>query len=97
MRNKIISLLLSLTILKPCGVNNLNEVKISTNKCKYTCESSLDTNENLNNYIINWSKQVYGIDISKENIHTKTSQLQENHRRLLVMLLHCRAYEHFYI
>ena len=57
MRNKIISLLLSLTILKPCGVNNLNEVKINTNEYKYTCETSLDTEEKLNNYIINWSKQ----------------------------------------
>lgn len=68
MKNKIISLILSLTILKPCGANNnLNEVKTSIiNNCKYTCETSLDTDENLNNYIINWSKQVYGIDITKE-------------------------------
>ena len=56
MRKKVISLILSLTILKPCGVNNLNEIKMSTNKCKYTCETSLDTNENLNNYIVFESK-----------------------------------------
>lgn len=75
MKNKIISLILSLTILEPCGVNNLNEVKINTNECKYTCETSLNTNENLNNYVINWSKKVYGIDITKENINIKYDDL----------------------
>lgn len=75
MRNKIISLILSLTILKPCGVNNLNEVKISTNDYKCTCETSLHTEENLNNYVINWSKQVYGIDITTENIVIKYDNL----------------------
>ena len=74
MRNKIISLILSLTILEPCGAK-MNEVKISTNDYKYTCESSLDTNEDLNNYVINWSKQVYGIDITTENIVIKYDDL----------------------
>lgn len=75
MKNKIISLILSLTILKPCGTNNLNEVKRDINNCKYTCETSLDTNENLNNYITNWSKQVYGLDITKFDIDIKYDDL----------------------
>ena len=78
MKNKIISLLLSLTILEPCGVNNLNEVKISTNKCKYTCETSLNTEEKLNNYIINWSKKVYGIESVKEAINDASENAELN-------------------
>lgn len=75
MKKRIISLLLSLTVLEPCGINNLNEVKTNTNDCKYTCETSLATDENLNNYIVNWSKQVYGIDITKTDIDIKYDDL----------------------
>ena len=74
MKKKIISLILSLTILEPCGAK-MNEVKMSTNEYKYTCETSLETEEKLNNYIINWSKKVYGIDITKENISIKYDNL----------------------